>query len=70
MSAFAIKLAENVLGVYVLSLLTLLLAGGFDLASVDALKAAAVAAIPAALSVLKGAIAKRIGSGDSPSFFE
>lgn len=70
MSLFTLKLAENVVGAYFLTFITLLLADGFDYLNVGALKAAGLAAIPAALSVLKGALAKQFGSPDSPSLFE
>jgi hypothetical protein len=70
MSPFAIKLAENVLGAYLLSFVTLLLADGFDYTNVGGLKAAGLAAIPAALSVVKGFLASQIGDRQSPSFFE
>lgn len=70
MSLFTAKLAENVIGAYLLSLVTLLLANGFDYTNLTALRAAAIAAIPAALSVVKGVLAKFVGSPDSPSFVE
>jgi hypothetical protein len=69
-SAFAINLAERVLGAYFLTFITLLLANGFDYLDVNALEAAALSAIPAALAVVKGALAKQFGSPDSASFFE
>jgi hypothetical protein len=67
---FYIKLAENVVGAYLLSLVTLLLANGFDYTNLTALKASALAAIPAALSVIKGFLAKAVGDADSPSLVE
>lgn len=70
MSAFAVNLAERVLGAYFLSLVTILLANGFDYTNVGALEAAGLAAIPAALAVIKGVLAKQFGSPDSASFFE
>lgn len=70
MSLFTVKLAENVVGAYLLTFVTLLLANGFDYLDVDALKAAGLAAIPAALAVIKGALAKQFGDPSSPSFFE
>lgn len=70
MSSFAINLAERVLGAYFLSLITLLLANGFDYTDIGALQAAGLAAIPAALAIIKGALAKQFGSPDSASFFE
>jgi hypothetical protein len=67
---FLVKLAENVVGAYLLSLVTLLLASGFNYLDVGADKAAALAAIPAALAVIKGFLAKLVGSPDSPSLVE
>jgi hypothetical protein len=69
-SLFTVKLAENVVGAYFLTFVTLLLADGFNYLDLGALKAAGLAAIPAALSVLKGALAKQFGDPSSPSFFE
>lgn len=69
-NAFLAKLAENVVGSYLLSLLSLLLASHFDYTNIDALKAVAIAAIPAALSVIKGFLAKMVGNPDSPSVVE
>jgi hypothetical protein len=67
---FYVKLAENVIGAYLLAFVTLLLTDGFDYTNVGALKAAALAAIPAALSVVKGFLARLVGSADSPSLVE
>jgi hypothetical protein len=49
---------------------TLLLADGFDYTNVSAVKAAGLAAIPAALSVIKGFLARAVGDVDSPSLVE
>jgi hypothetical protein len=67
---FVVKLAENVVGAYLLSFVTLLLANGFDYTNISVLQATALAAIPAALSVIKGFLAKFVGSPDSPSLVE
>jgi hypothetical protein len=67
---FYIKLAENVVGAYLLTFVTLLLADGFDYTNVSAVKAAGLAAIPAALSVIKGFLARAVGDVDSPSLVE
>ncbi|WP_380282122.1 holin [Kitasatospora purpeofusca] len=62
---FIIDLTERTVATYATAFLGLLLADTFDLTSIGALKAAAVAALPAALSVLKGAAASRIGDPHS-----
>ncbi|MFB7470490.1 holin [Kitasatospora sp. NPDC056184] len=61
MRKFIIDLTERTAATYASAFLGLLLADTFDLTSIGALKAAAVAALPAALSVLKGALATRVG---------
>ncbi|MEU3569405.1 holin [Kitasatospora sp. NPDC036755] len=61
MRKFVLDLVERTAATYVAAFLGLLLADQFDLTSISALKAAAVSALPAALSVLKGAVATRIG---------
>ncbi|MEV0261090.1 holin [Streptomyces sp. NPDC050617] len=61
-------IAERTVTAYVTTFLGLLMAGGFDLTSVSALKAAAVAALPAVLSVLKGAIGTRVGDKSSAAW--
>ncbi|MFF2660040.1 holin [Kitasatospora sp. NPDC058032] len=65
MRTFIIDLTERTLATYAATFLGLLLADNFDLTSIGALRAAAVAALPAALSVLKGAAAKRVGDPSS-----
>lgn len=59
------SLAELVALTYAVTLLGLVTASGFDILDVSALKAAAASAIPAALSVLYGALAKLLGNPDS-----
>ncbi|MEV0279741.1 holin [Streptomyces sp. NPDC050610] len=61
-------IAERTVTAYVTTFLGLLMADGFDLTSVSALKAAAVAALPAALSVLKGTIGTRVGDKSSAAW--
>ncbi|MCA6093170.1 holin [Streptomyces sp. SCA3-4] len=56
-----LDIAERTIAAYVTTFLGLLIADGFDLTSVSAIKAAAIAALPAALSVIKGAIGSRFG---------
>lgn len=62
---YAKSLAELVLATYAFSFLGLILADGFNLADVSALKAAAVAAVPSALSVVYGALARIVGNFNS-----
>ena len=64
---YAKSLAELVVATYLFSFLGLLLADNFDLTSISALKAAAIASVPSALSVVYGALARLIGSFDSPT---
>ncbi|MEU5980142.1 holin [Streptomyces sp. NPDC047315] len=61
MSRLVLDTIERTAGTYVVALLGLLLADGFDLTNLSALKAAAIAAIPAGLSVLKAAVGTAIG---------
>ncbi|MFJ9446697.1 holin [Kitasatospora sp. NPDC101235] len=61
MRKFILDLVERTVATYAAAFLGLLLADKFDLTSMSALKAAAVAALPAALSVVKGAVATRVG---------
>lgn len=59
------SLAELVLLTYGVSFLGLILAADFDLTDIGALKAAAVASVPAALSVIYGALARLVGNYSS-----
>lgn len=61
MSRLVLDTVERTLGTYAVAFLGLLLADGFDLTSISSLKAAAIAAIPAGLSVLKAAVGTLIG---------
>lgn len=65
MRKLIIDLVERTVATYATAFLGLLLADGFDLTSVGALRAAAVAALPAALTVLKGAIGTLVGDPTS-----
>lgn len=70
MSSFAAKLIENVVVSYFYALVTFALADGFDYLDVTSLKGIALAAIPAALAVVKGFLASRVGNPQSPAFTE
>ncbi|QLE71085.1 hypothetical protein FGW37_05230 [Streptomyces rectiverticillatus] len=59
---------ERTAAAYITTFLGLLLADGFDLTDVSALKAAAIASLPAALSVIKGAIGTRFGEKGSAAW--
>ncbi|GAA0479179.1 holin [Streptomyces sp. NPDC046215] len=63
-----VDVIERTLAAYVTTFLGLVIADGFDLTSVSALKAAAIAALPAALSVIKGAIGTRFGDKESAAW--
>ncbi|GAA2982872.1 holin [Kitasatospora sp. NPDC006786] len=65
MRKFILDLVERTVATYAAAFLGLLLADRFDLTSISSLKAAAVAALPAALTVLKGAVATRVGDSTS-----
>ena len=65
MSKYVKSLAELVFATYALSFLGTVTAAGFDLTDISTVKAAAVAAVPAALAVLYGAVARFVGSFDS-----
>lgn len=61
MSRIVIDVVERTVAAYVTTFLGLLLAANFDLTDVTAVKAAAIAAIPAGLSVIKGAVGSVLG---------
>ncbi|KNB50327.1 holin [Streptomyces caatingaensis] len=63
-----VDIAERTVAAYLTTFIGLLLADGFDLTSVSALKAAAIAALPAALSVIKGALGRYVGDKDSAAW--
>lgn len=52
---------ERTVGTYVSVFLGLITAAGFDLMDMGALKAASIAALPAALTVLKGLLGTLVG---------
>lgn len=64
-SKFLRDLAERVVATYLQAFAGLLIAGWSDAVNVGTVRAAAVAAIPAALSALKGLVAQRFGDPDS-----
>ncbi|MFF3622324.1 hypothetical protein [Streptomyces sp. NPDC002467] len=61
MSRIVLDVVERTVAAYVTTFLGLLLAVDFNLTDVTALKAAAIASIPAALSVVKGAVGAVLG---------
>lgn len=61
MSRLLLDTVERVAGTYAVTFLGLLLADGFDLTDLGSLKAAAIASVPAALSVVKAAVGTLIG---------
>ena len=66
--AFLISTAEQVGVTYLASFVGLLLANWSGEINMGVITAAAVSAIPAALAVLKSAIAKLVGNPDSANF--
>lgn len=67
MTTLALKIAERALGSYVLAFLLLTLTNGFDYTDISALKAAAVSAIPAGVSVIVGYLKSFVGDPTDPS---
>lgn len=65
MSKYFKSLVELTAATYGTAFLGLVLAAGFDLTDIGSLKAAAVAAVPAALAVVYGALARFAGNFDS-----
>lgn len=63
-----LDVAERTIAAYVTTFLGLLLATGFDLTDLSAVKAAAIASIPAALSVLKGVIGVFVGDSSTAAW--
>lgn len=66
-SKFVIDAAERVALTYIEAFVGLLIADGLSPFDVDALTAAAVAAVPAALAMLKVVLASKVGQPDSAS---
>lgn len=67
MKNWLIDAAERVISTYVQAFLGLVIAAGLDAMSMSTLRAAAVAALPAALSALKAVVARTVGSPDDAS---
>lgn len=65
MSKYLKSLAELTAATYGTAFLGLLLATGFDITDLSAVKSAGVAAIPAGLAVVYGALARFVGSFNS-----
>lgn len=61
MNRLFLDTVERTVGTYAVTFLGLLLADGVDLTNLGAVKAAAIAAVPAALSVVKAAVGSVIG---------
>lgn len=61
---FVVDLVERTASTYVEVLIGLLIASKVTL-DISVLKTSAIAAIPAALAVLKGALAKKVGDSDT-----
>lgn len=61
MRVFLVDLVERTAATYAAAFIGLLLAGGFDFTSLSAWQAAAVAALPAAVTVVKGGLGSLIG---------
>jgi hypothetical protein len=65
MGTYAKDLIERTVASYALSFVGLLLATGFDLTDLSAVKAASLAAVPAGLQVVYSALAFFVGSPKS-----
>jgi hypothetical protein len=61
MNRYLLDLAERTGATYLVTFLGLLTTNGFDLTDLSAVKAALVAAVPAALTVVKGSLAAFVG---------
>lgn len=62
MPKLLIDVVERTVAAYATTFLGLLLATGFDLTNLSAVKAAAIASIPAALSIVKGVVGAMFGN--------
>jgi hypothetical protein len=69
-TSFGAKLLENIVVSYLYAVVLVLSAEGANVLDVGFLQGAALAGIPAALAVVKGFLAKQVGSADSPAFTE
>lgn len=67
---FLAGLIERAVASYCFAVLTFVLANGFDFTDLSAMKAAALAGIPAALSVVKSALSTFVGEPESGAFVE
>lgn len=67
MTTLALKIAERAIGSYVLAFLLLTLGSGFDYTDISAVKAAAISAIPAGVSVVVGYLKSFVGDPADPS---
>lgn len=70
LSKFFADLFERTVSTYVQVFLGLVISSGLDVTNLGTLKAAAVAAIPAGLAVIKGLVAKQFGTPDSAGFID
>jgi hypothetical protein len=68
MRTYLADLAERTLATYAAALVSLLLAGGFTSLSLSAVQAAAWAALPAAVTVVKGAAGSFIGNSSTAAW--
>jgi len=68
MNKYLSDLAERTVAAYALAFLGLILAAGFDLTDLSAVKAAGLAAVPAALQVVYGAVAAFVGDPRTAGF--
>jgi hypothetical protein len=68
--ALARDIAERTIATYVQVFLGLLIASGANVIDVATIQAAAIAAIPAGLAVLKGAAASLVGDPDTAALRE
>lgn len=68
MPKLLVDVVERTVAAYVTTFLGLLLATGFDLTNMSAVKAAALAALPAALSIIKGVVGAMFGDAGSAAW--
>lgn len=66
--AFAKDLTERTAAAWALAFVGLMLASGFDLTDISAVKAAGLAAVPAGLQVVYGALARFVGDPRTAGF--
>lgn len=68
MKKYLVDLADRTFWTYVQTATGLVLADQFDWLSLDSWQAAAIAAVPAALAVVKGGLAKFVNDPDTATF--